>query len=175
MMVIRAFNKQALETKRFDQANRDLTDTGLFVARVMVTMMPPVMMLLMSGISLLIVWVGAHQVAQATMQVGDMMAFMQYAMQIVFSFLTLSIMFIFLPRAAPFRATASPTCWRHKPPSTTHKPHRPSPNPSPDASSSAMSAFAIPARRTYCAASPSPPNRAKPRPSSAPREAANPP
>jgi len=99
MMVIRAFNKQAFETKRFDKANRDLTDTGLFVARVMVTMMP-VMTMLMSGISLLIVWVGAHQVAESTMQVGDMMAFMQYAMQIVFSFLMLSMMFIFLPRAA---------------------------------------------------------------------------
>jgi ATP-binding cassette, subfamily B, multidrug efflux pump len=99
MMVIRAFNKQAFETKRFDKANRDLTDTGLFVARVMVTMFP-VMTMLMSGISLLIVWVGAHQVAESTMQVGDMMAFMQYAMQIVFSFLMLSMMFIFLPRAA---------------------------------------------------------------------------
>jgi ATP-binding cassette subfamily B multidrug efflux pump len=64
-----------------------------------VTMMP-VMTMLMSGISLLIVWVGAHQVAESTMQVGDMMAFMQYAMQIVFSFLMLSMMFIFLPRAA---------------------------------------------------------------------------
>lgn len=99
MMVIRAFNKQEFETKRFDQANRDLTSTGLFVARVMVTMFPA-MTLIMSGISLLIVWVGAHQVAQSTMQVGDMMAFMQYAMQIIFSFMMLSMMFIFLPRAA---------------------------------------------------------------------------
>jgi ATP-binding cassette subfamily B multidrug efflux pump len=99
MMVIRAFNRQEYETKRFDQANRDLTNTGLFVARVMVTMFP-VMTLLMSGISLLIVWVGAHQVAESTMQVGDMMAFMQYAMQIIFSFMMLSMMFIFLPRAA---------------------------------------------------------------------------
>jgi ATP-binding cassette subfamily B multidrug efflux pump len=95
MMVIRAFNKQAFETHRFDKANRDLTDTGLFVARVMVTMT-----MIMSGISLVIIWVGAHQVAQSTMQVGDMMAFMQYAMQIVFSFLMLSMVFIFLPRAA---------------------------------------------------------------------------
>lgn len=99
MMVIRAFNKQKFETERFDRANRDLTDTSLFIARVMVTMMP-LMMFLMSGLSLLIVWVGAHQVAASTMQVGDMMAFMQYAMQIVFSFLMLSMMFIFLPRAA---------------------------------------------------------------------------
>ena len=99
MMVIRAFNKQQFETQRFDKANRDLTDTSLFVARVMVTMMP-VMMLIMNGVSLLIIWVGSHQVAQSTMQVGDMMAFMQYAMQIVFAFLMLSMLFIFLPRAA---------------------------------------------------------------------------
>jgi ATP-binding cassette subfamily B multidrug efflux pump len=99
MMVIRAFNKQDDEAARFDKANRDLTDTSLFVARVMVTMMP-VMMLLMNSLSLLIIWVGAHQVAESTIQVGDMMAFMQYAMQIVFAFLMMSMMFIFLPRAA---------------------------------------------------------------------------
>ncbi len=99
MMVIRAFNKQGDEAVRFDKANRDLTSTSLFVARVMVTLMP-VMMLVMNGLSLGIIWVGAHQVAQSTMQVGDMMAFMQYAMQIVFAFLMLSMMFIFLPRAA---------------------------------------------------------------------------
>jgi ATP-binding cassette subfamily B multidrug efflux pump len=99
MMVIRAFNKQEDEAKRFDTANRDLTSTSLFVARVMVTMMP-VMMLVMSSLSLLIIWVGSHQVAEANMQVGDMMAFMQYAMQIVFAFLMMSMMFIFLPRAA---------------------------------------------------------------------------
>ena len=99
MMVIRAFNKQDDELVRFDKANRDLTDTGLFVARVMVTMMP-LMMLIMNGLSLAIIWVGAHQVAEANMQVGDMMAFMQYAMQIVMAFLMMSMMFIFLPRAA---------------------------------------------------------------------------
>jgi len=99
MMVVRAFNKQADEAARFDRANRDLTDTSLFVARVMVTMMP-IMMLLMNGLSLVIIWVGAHQVAEANMQVGDMMAFMQYAMQVVFAFLMMSMMFIFLPRAA---------------------------------------------------------------------------
>jgi ATP-binding cassette subfamily B protein len=99
MMVIRAFNKQDDEATRFDRANRDLTDTSLFVSRVMVTMMP-VMMLLMNGLSLGIIWVGARQVAQANIQVGDMMAFMQYAMQIVFAFLMMSMMFIFLPRAA---------------------------------------------------------------------------
>jgi ATP-binding cassette subfamily B multidrug efflux pump len=99
MMVVRAFNKQEDEEERFDRANRDLTETSLFIARVMVTMMP-VMMLLMNGLSLGIIWVGAHQVAQANIQVGDMMAFMQYAMQIVFAFLMMSMMFIFLPRAA---------------------------------------------------------------------------
>jgi ATP-binding cassette subfamily B multidrug efflux pump len=99
MMVIRAFNKQEEEEGRFDQANRDLTNTGLFVARVMVTMMP-LMMLLLNGLSLGIIWVGSQQVAQATIQVGDMIAFMQYAMQIVFAFLMMSMMFIFLPRAA---------------------------------------------------------------------------
>jgi ATP-binding cassette subfamily B multidrug efflux pump len=99
MMVIRAFNKQEAEEKRFDKANHDLTDTMLFVSRVMVTMMP-FMMIIMNGISLLIIWVGAHQVAKSTMQVGDMMAFMQYAMQIVFAFMMLSMNFIFLPRAS---------------------------------------------------------------------------
>jgi ATP-binding cassette subfamily B multidrug efflux pump len=99
MMVIRAFNKQQDEERRFDGANRDLADASLFIARVMVTMMP-VMMLLMNGLSVGIIWVGAHQVAEANIQVGDMMAFMQYAMQIVFAFLMMSMMFIFLPRAA---------------------------------------------------------------------------
>jgi ATP-binding cassette subfamily B protein len=99
MMVIRAFNKQDDEGARFDKANRDLTGTSLFVNRVMVTMMP-IMMLVMNGLTLGIIWVGAHQIAASTMQVGDMMAFMQYAMQIVMAFLMMSMMFIFLPRAA---------------------------------------------------------------------------
>jgi ATP-binding cassette, subfamily B, multidrug efflux pump len=99
LMVIRAFNMQPFELDRFDKANQDLTSTSLFVNRVMVFMFPS-MMLLMNGISLLILWVGAQQVAQSSMQVGDMMAFMQYAMQIVFSFLMLSFMFFILPRAS---------------------------------------------------------------------------
>jgi ATP-binding cassette subfamily B multidrug efflux pump len=99
MMVIRAFNMQPFEENRFDKANRDLTGTLLFINRIMVVMMP-VMMMVMNGVVLLIIWVGAHQVAESHMQVGDMLAFMQYAMQIVFSFLMLSIMFIILPRAA---------------------------------------------------------------------------
>ena len=99
MMVIRAFNMQSFEEDRFDKANKDLTSTSLFVNRIMVLMMP-VMMLVMNGLTLLIIWVGSHQVAQSTMQVGDMMAFMQYALQIVFAFLMMSLMFIILPRAA---------------------------------------------------------------------------
>jgi len=99
MMVIRAFNKQDFEEARFDQANQDLTSTSLFVNRIMVMMMP-VMMLLMNGLSLLIIWVGAQQVAQSTMQVGDMLAFMQYAMLILSAFMMMSFMFIMLPRAS---------------------------------------------------------------------------
>ena len=90
---------QKFEEERFDRANQDLTGITLFINRVMVIMMP-VMMFIMNGISLLIIWVGAHQVALSTMQVGDMMAFLQYAMQILFAFLMMSIMFIMLPRAS---------------------------------------------------------------------------
>ena len=99
LMVVRAFNRQKFEEKRFDDANRDLTSVNLFVSRVMVVMMP-MMMLIMNLLSVSIIWVGAHQVADSTMQVGDMIAFLQYAMQIVMSFLMLSMIFIFLPRAA---------------------------------------------------------------------------
>lgn len=99
MMVIRAFNNQDFEEKRFDKANKDLTNTNLFVNRIMAVMFPT-MMLIMNGITLLIVWVGAHQIANSSMQVGDMMAFMQYAMQIIFAFLMMSFMFIMIPRAS---------------------------------------------------------------------------
>jgi len=99
MMVIRAFNMQPFELKRFAQANQDLAGTTLFVSRVMASMFP-LMMLIMNGMSILILWIGSHQVAESHMQVGDMMAFMQYAMQIVFSFLMMSFMFIILPRAS---------------------------------------------------------------------------
>ena len=97
--MIRAFNKQGFEEQRFDRANTDLTKVNLFINRVMVTFMP-VMMLIMNGLSVLIIWVGSHEIAQATMQVGDMMAFLQYSMQIIFAFLALAMLFIFLPRAA---------------------------------------------------------------------------
>ncbi|MFC2028723.1 ABC transporter ATP-binding protein [Chloroflexota bacterium] len=99
MMVIRAFNMQSFEKDRFDKANIDLTRTNLFISRVMVIMMP-LMMMLMNLVVVLIIWVGAHQIADSAMQVGDMMAFMQYAMQIVMAFLMLAMMFIFLPRAS---------------------------------------------------------------------------
>lgn len=99
MMVIRAFNTQNFEEKRFDKANRDLTDTNLFVGRVLALMMP-FMMLVMNGVTVLIIWVGAHQVAESQMQIGSMIAFMQYAIQIVMAFLFISFMFIILPRAS---------------------------------------------------------------------------
>jgi len=99
MMVIRAFNMQSFEETRFDKANVDVTRNYLFVNRVMVIMMP-LMMLVMNIVMITILWVGAHQVAEANIQVGDMMAFMQYAMQILFSFLMLAMIFIMLPRAA---------------------------------------------------------------------------
>ncbi len=99
LMVIRAFNTQDFELERFDKANVDLTRNMLFVNRIMVVMMPA-MMLIMNGLSLLIIWVGSHKVGQGLLQVGDMMAFLQYAMQVVFSFLMMSLMFIILPRAA---------------------------------------------------------------------------
>lgn len=99
MMVIRAFAMEQFEEDRFDVANKDLTAVSLFINRVMVVMMP-LMMLIMNGLTLAIIWFGAREVANANMQVGDMMAFIQYAMQIVMSFLMLSMMFIIIPRAS---------------------------------------------------------------------------
>jgi ATP-binding cassette, subfamily B, multidrug efflux pump len=99
MLVIRAFSTQKHEEVKFDNANKDLTKTNLFVNRIMSSMMPA-MMLIMNVITLLIVWVGSHQVDIGTMQVGDMMAFMQYAMQIIMAFLMISMISIMLPRAS---------------------------------------------------------------------------
>lgn len=99
MMVIRAFATQQHEKDRFDKANADITKTQLFIGRSMVSMMTGIM-LIMNCVTLVIVWVGAHQIAASSMQVGDMMAFMQYAMQIITSFMMISMMFIFVPRAA---------------------------------------------------------------------------
>jgi ATP-binding cassette, subfamily B, multidrug efflux pump len=99
LMVIRAFNTQAHEEKKFDAANDQLTKTSLFINRVVVLMMP-VMMLLMNGVMLTIIWVGGYQVDAGTTSVGDLMAFMQYGMQIIFSFLMISVVFVMLPRAS---------------------------------------------------------------------------
>lgn len=99
LMVIRAFSTEKHEEKRFDQANRDLTKTNLFVNRAM-TFMMPIMMFVMNGISVLIVWSGAHGINDGQMQVGDMMAFIQYTMQIIMSFLMICMISIMLPRAA---------------------------------------------------------------------------
>lgn len=96
--VIRAFTTEKYEEKRFDKANRELTRTNLFVNRVM-TFMMPAMMLIMNAISVLIVWVGAHAINDGDMQVGNLMAFIQYTMQIVMSFLMISMVSIMLPRA----------------------------------------------------------------------------
>lgn len=99
IMVVRAFANQSFMQKRFDSANRDLTDNTLFVNRAMATMMP-VMTLVMNGISLMIVWFGGKQIEQSNLQVGDMMAFIQYAMHVIMSFLFISMMFIMVPRAS---------------------------------------------------------------------------
>ena len=97
--VIRAFNKEKKEEGRFDDANKDLTKANIFVNRAM-SMMMPLLMLIMNSITVLIVWAGGHNVDQGIMQVGDMMAFIQYTMQIVMAFLMISMISIMLPRAA---------------------------------------------------------------------------
>lgn len=97
--VIRAFHKEKEEEERFDTANRDLMKTNMFVNKAMSLMMPT-LMLVMNGITLLIIWVGGHGVDEGILQVGDMMAFIQYTMQIVMSFLMISMISIMLPRAS---------------------------------------------------------------------------
>ena len=97
--VIRAFHTEKHEEERFDKANKDLTKLNLFVNRAM-TFMMPTMMLVMNGITVLIVWVGGHSINDGAMQVGDMMAFIQYAMQIIMSFLMICMISVMLPRAA---------------------------------------------------------------------------
>ena len=97
--VIRAFNTEKREEQRFDDANKDLTKVNLFVNRAMSLMMP-ILMFIMNSISLLIVWIGASKVDNGTIQVGNMMAFIQYTMQIVISFLFISMLSIILPRAS---------------------------------------------------------------------------
>jgi ATP-binding cassette subfamily B protein len=100
LMVIRAFNAQHHEEERFDKANQDLTKTSLFVNRAVLVFLMPVMMFLLNAVMILIVWVGAHQVDAGTMQVGNMLAFMQYAVLIIMAFLMISIVFIMIPRAS---------------------------------------------------------------------------
>ena len=97
--VIRAFNKEKTEEKRFDDANIDLMKTNIFVNRAM-SMMMPLLMFIMNSMAILVVWIGGHNVEQGLIQVGDMMAFIQYMMQIVISFLMISMVSIMLPRAS---------------------------------------------------------------------------
>ncbi|NLG92624.1 MAG: ABC transporter ATP-binding protein, partial [Clostridiales bacterium] len=99
MLVIRAFSTQRFEEQRFDKANLDLTDTNLFINRIMSFMMPT-MMLIMNLTTVLVIWVGSWQVSALRLQVGDMLAYMQYVMQIVVAFLMMAMMFILLPRAS---------------------------------------------------------------------------
>ena len=98
MLVIRAFSTEKYEEEKFERANMNLTKTNLFVNRAM-SMMMPLMMFVMNGVTLLIVWVGSHRVDSGVMQVGDMMAFMQYVMQIIMAFLMISMVSVILPRA----------------------------------------------------------------------------
>lgn len=99
MSVIRAFNNQKVEEKKFEEANRRIMKNLLFVGRSMGLLMP-LIMLVMNCTSILIVWVGAHQVGDGVMQVGDMMAFMQYAMQIIMAFMMITMLSIMIPRAS---------------------------------------------------------------------------
>ena len=98
MLVVRAFTNEKFEEARFDKANEDLTRTNRFTQRVMSITMP-IMMLIMNLVTLLIMWVGGHAIAESTMQVGDMMAYIQYTMQIIMSFLMIAMIFIMVPRA----------------------------------------------------------------------------
>ncbi len=98
LLVVRAFNSETYEEERFDNANRDLTKLGIFVNRAM-SFMFPALMLVMNLSGILIVWVGAHMVGDASLMIGDMLAFLQYSMQIIISFLVITMMFIMIPRA----------------------------------------------------------------------------
>ena len=98
MLVIRAFNNEKVEEEKFDKANMDITKVGLFTSRAMAIMMP-VMMFLMNGTTLLILWFGSKQVDAGMIQVGSIMAFMQYAMQVIMAFLMITVVSIMIPRA----------------------------------------------------------------------------
>ena len=98
LQVIRAFGRQDLESERFDGANQDLRDSYIFVGRTM-ALMNPILLLIANGISVLIIWVGSHRIGDGLMQVGEMMAFITYTMQVIFSFFMLTMMSIMIPRA----------------------------------------------------------------------------
>ncbi len=98
LRVIKAFNKSEAEKQRFKEANQDLTDTTRKVTRIMVFIIP-VMMLIMNASTILIIWVGGHQIISNGVEIGSIMAFMQYVMQVLFSFLMLAMIFVFIPRA----------------------------------------------------------------------------
>jgi ATP-binding cassette, subfamily B, multidrug efflux pump len=99
LRVIRAFNREPVEEQKFDSANVELTKVNLFTNRLMV-IMQPVMMLIMNITTLAIVWYGAHEIDMGSLQIGQMLAFMQYAMQAIFAFLLITIVFIMVPRAS---------------------------------------------------------------------------
>jgi ATP-binding cassette subfamily B protein len=99
LMVIRAFGKEQAEEKRFDEVNRELTTVNLSVNRIMALIFP-VMQLIMNTLILAVIWIGSHRIAVGVMDVGGMMAFIQYAMHVIFSFMFLSMMFVMLPRTA---------------------------------------------------------------------------
>lgn len=99
LRVIKAFNAEGFEEEKFDKVNNDLTDTNLYVNRLMV-IMHPLMMLILNITSIAIIWVGAHLIETGNLMIGDMMAFMQYTMQVIMSFLMLTMVFIMIPRAA---------------------------------------------------------------------------
>lgn len=99
IMVVRAFGNQKFQEKRFESANDEYAENNLFVNRSMAAMFP-IMMLIMNGLSLLIIWVGGHQIANSTIQIGDMIAFIQYSMQVVMAFIFITVVFIMVPRAA---------------------------------------------------------------------------
>lgn len=98
MLVIRAFNNEKIEEAKFDKANKDITSISLFTTRAMAFMMP-IMMFLMNGTTLMILWFGSKQVDAGIIQVGSIMAFMQYAMQVIMAFLMITMVAIMLPRA----------------------------------------------------------------------------
>lgn len=99
MLVIRAFNNQKTEEKRFDEANSDLTKLNIYLNRVM-AVISPVMTFIMSTVSILIIWIGANQIDIGAMQIGDMMAFLQYSTHVLISFMIVAMIFIMIPRSA---------------------------------------------------------------------------